>query len=97
MTKVLTWVLIGLLVIILLIIFAVLPVRKSAEETPSPTISEIATPFPIVTPTPSPTPEALTPEQERLADLEAAESTELALEKNLDSDMSQLDRELRGI
>ncbi|TSC72699.1 MAG: hypothetical protein G01um101438_416 [Parcubacteria group bacterium Gr01-1014_38] len=97
MSKALTWILIALLVIIVLIIFAALPVRRSAEGTPSPTVPGFATPFPTVIPTPAPTPEVLTSQQERLADLEAAESTELALEQDVDSDFNKLDSELRGL
>ena len=101
MSKTSTWILIAVLVVVVLMIFEVLPVRRSAEETPIPTglPGEVATPFPTLVPTPSPTPspEALAPGQERLTDLETAESTELALEQDLDSDLNKLDSELRGL
>lgn len=97
MSKALTWILITLLVVVVLIIFAFLPVRRSAEETPVPTSlpGAVVTPFP--TPAPSPSPEALAPGQEQLTDLETAESTDLALEQDLDSDLNKLDSELRGL
>ncbi len=99
MNKTLIAVLIGLLIIILIVLFMVLPAARRSEEIPFPTITPDATytPLPTLPSTPSPSPLTLTPEQEQLADMEAAEKSDLALENDFEQDVSKLDTELRGI
>lgn len=99
MNKTLIAVLIGLLVIIVIVLVMVLPATRRSAETPFPTIppDDYATPLPTFLPTPSPTPITLTPEQEQLSDLEAAEKSELALEQGFEQDVTKLDTELRGL
>jgi len=100
MNKTVAWIVIAMVVIIVLVLLAVLPVRRADDEAlPSENLDqaiELLTPsFPPVAP-PSPTPEALTPEQEQLADFEASETTELNLEEDIDTDLRGLEGELQG-
>lgn len=100
MNKPLTWIILAVVVLLLLILLAVLPARQASEELPFPPSSiegeGLATPFPTPLTTLAPTPEALTPEKEKLADLEA-EVLDLAVDPTLDADLQALDGELRGI
>lgn len=99
MNKPLTWIILAVVVLLLLVLLAVLPARQASDELPFPPSSleeELATPFPTPLTTPVPTPEALTPEKEKLADLEAA-AADLAVDPTLDADLQALDGELRGI
>lgn len=99
MNKPLTWIILAVVVLLLLVLLAVLPARQASEELPFPPAAleeGVATPFPTPLETLAPTPEALTPEQEKLADLET-EIVDLAVDPTLDADLQALDGELRGI
>lgn len=94
MNKALTWVIVAVVVIVLLLVLlAVLPVRRGAEEVGVPVV-DITTPLPTSLPTPSP--EVLTPEKEKLTDLES-ETDSLVFDQTLDADLRGLDTELSGI
>lgn len=99
MNKTLVAVLVGLLVIIVIVLVMVVPATRRSAETPFPTVppDDYSTPLPTLLPSPSPSPVALTPEQEQLSDLEAAEKSELALGKDFEQDVTKLDAELRGL
>lgn len=96
MNKVLMWTILGLVVVVVVAILALVPVVRRSQEpsatpTPYPTFST-QTPLPTATPTP----EALTPDKEQLSDLETAEK-EFAVGADYDSDLNQLDGQLKGI
>lgn len=95
MNRTITWVILGALVVLFLLLLAVLPVRRPAVA-PSPTaIVQVGRPIITATPVPTPTP-TLTPEQTELSDLQI-ETDALQAEQDLDADLQAIDAELRGV
>lgn len=95
MNRTITWVILGALVVLFLLLLAILPARRPAVA-PSPTaIVQVGRPIITATPVPTPTP-TLTPEQAELSDLET-ETGELQAAEDLDADLQAIDAELRGI
>ncbi len=105
MKKSTTWIILGVLVVLVLILLAFLPVRqrteRADERSPGQEI-ELSTEFPFIpstplaTPLPTETPEVLTPEKLDLSDLET-ETKSLNAESELDSDIRGIETDLRGI
>lgn len=96
MNKALLWVIVAVAVVLLLVFLAVLPVRRGAEEVefqPGATLTPVST----LLPTAPPSPEVLTPEKEKLADLEAETESLESFDQTLDADVQDLDTQLRGI
>lgn len=102
MNKTVAWIIFAIVVLVVLALLAVLPARRANEEealpgTATDSTIELVTPPPELVSTPSPTPEALTPEQENLADLEAAESQDVNFDESIDADFRGLEGEVKGL
>lgn len=97
MRKSTTWVILGMLVVLVLILLAFLPVRQPpGQEIGLPAEFPFVSPTPLATPLPTETPEVLTPEKIDLSDLET-ETRSLDAERDLDSDIRGIETDLQGI
>ena len=95
MKNTVTWALLGVLILLLVLFLAMLPARR-AQETVLPTpVVQVGTPL---TPTsvPTVTPTVLTPAQEELTDLDP-ETVALDTDADLDTDLTGLEQELKGL
>lgn len=99
LNKILVALLVAAVVLVLLFLFAVRSVNRTSELTGSPAAVTSEAPLPSLPTTaiPTATPEVLTPDQEQLSDLEAEEQTRLTIEDDFDTNINQIDAELRGL
>lgn len=89
------WILLGVVIVLLVLFLAMLPARRAQETVlPTPAV-QVGTPL-APTSVPTATPVALTPAQEELADLET-ETAALDADADLDTDLTGLAQELRGL
>lgn len=95
MRNTVTWVILGVLILLLILFLAVLPARRGQEVVLSTPVAQVGTPL-TPTPVPTATPAALTPAQEELADLDT-ETAALDADADLETDLVGLEQELKGL